>query len=57
MWLGCNSGPGSEFLGKYNVFAYAFQDLQTGDFSWLLGMGIAGVLTNMMIALIPIIIV
>lgn len=56
LWIVLNSKPGDELLGKYNVFSFAFRDLQNGnDVSWLRGTGIACVLTVFMLVMIPVI--
>lgn len=48
IWLTVNSKFGEQILGKFNIFAFVFRDVETGSYDWLygsiLGVLIAGVL-------------
>lgn len=54
LWLTFNSSWGDEILGKWNLFAFAFRDASDiGNYSWLLGTGIALLLSVIMTVLLP----
>ncbi|MDO4273601.1 MAG: ABC transporter permease [Eubacteriales bacterium] len=54
LWMALNSSWGDSALGKWNIFAFTYRDVtDMGNYSWLLGTGIALLLSVIMAAAIP----
>ncbi len=54
LWIVTNSTIGDRFLGKWNLFSYAFRDVEDrGDFSWVCGKIISIVVSIFMAAVLP----
>lgn len=54
LWLTANSSIGDRYLGAWNLFSYAFRDVEnSSDFSWICGKIICICACMMMMAILP----
>lgn len=54
LWLLINSTFGDELLGRFNIFAYSFRDLDApADFNWMYGKALGMISAFIMIQMIP----
>lgn len=54
LWLTLFSAFGDNALGKFNIFAYAFRELDGAeDFSWLWGKAAGGLIAAVLLGLLP----
>ncbi len=54
LWVFTNSRAGDKIFGKWNVFSYAFRDIENrGDFGWLWGKLVCTALCLVMAGILP----
>jgi len=54
LWLTANSSIGDRYLGAWNLFSYAFRDIENSDdYSWICGKIVCICIGMIMMAILP----
>lgn len=53
LWIITNSSAGDRYFGAWNLFSYAFRDVENGGFSWIYGKILGIGIIIIMLAVLP----
>lgn len=56
LWIITNSSVGDRYFGAWNLFSYAFRDIENGDFRWIYGKILCICISIIILAVLPVVI-